>query len=66
MKNTSKTFLCPFYTWDEKTKVHCEGGRMSFKDRESAKEYIDRYCAGDWRRCTVAAALLRYYERTEK
>lgn len=47
-------------------KIHCEGGKVLFKDRESAKEYIDRYCAGDWRKCTVAMALLRYYERTGK
>ena len=66
MKYTSKTFLCPFYSWDEKMKIHCEGGKVLFKDRESAKEYIDRYCAGDWRKCTVAGSLLRYYEREEK
>lgn len=66
MKYTSKTFLCPFYSWDEKMKIHCEGGKVLFKDRESAKEYIDRYCAGDWRKCTVAGSLLRYYERAEK
>ena len=62
---SNKTFLCPFFTWDERTRVHCEGGRMSFKDRKAAMEYIDRYCAGEWRGCTMAAALLRYYEREE-
>ena len=36
-------------------------------DREALAEYADRYCANlqDWKSCTVAANLLKYYERTE-
>lgn len=39
----------------------------SFPDREALAEYADRYCANlqDWKSCTVAANLLKYYERTE-
>ena len=45
----------------------CEGGCTSFPDREALAEYADRYCANlqDWKSCTVAANLLKYYERTE-
>ena len=37
------------------------------KLREALAEYADRYCANlqDWKSCTVAANLLKYYERTE-
>ena len=40
---------------------------MSFPDREALAEYADRYCANlqDWKSCTVASNLLKYYERTE-
>ena len=62
-----KTWACPFFHWDERLCVRCEGGCMSFQDREALAEYADRYCANlqDWKSCTVAANLLKYYERTE-
>lgn len=62
-----KTWACPFFHWDERLCVRCEGGCMSFPDRETLAEYADRYCANlqDWESCTVAANLLKYYERTE-
>ena len=62
-----KTWACPFFHWDERLCVRCEGGCMSFPDREALAEYADRYCANlqDWKSCTVAANLLKYYERTE-
>lgn len=60
-----KTFLCPFFRWDERQKIHCEIGRVSFPDRASAREYTDRYCGGDWKSCTLAQAMMQYYERDE-
>ena len=65
---SNKTFTCPFFSWDERQAVHCESGRVIFPDREAAGAYIDRYCASPdgWRACSMAAALLDYYERTEK
>ena len=63
---SNKTFACPFFKWDERLCVHCEGGRVTFPDKAAAQEYIDRYCAAQgWQACTVASALLRYYERTD-
>ena len=40
---------------------------MEFPDRKAATEYADRYCAdlNGWKECSVAASLLRYYERKE-
>ena len=60
MGYSNKTFACPFFTWDERLAVHCEGGRVTFPDKEAALEYIDRYCASPagWRECSMAAALL--------
>lgn len=36
-----KTWACPFFHWDERLCVRCEGGCMSFPDREALAEYAD-------------------------
>ncbi len=68
MGYSNKTFACPFFRWDERLRVHCEGGCVSFRDRQEATEYIDRHCADlkDWNSCSLACSLLRYYERTDR
>ena len=61
-----KAWTCPFFRWDEQTVVGCEGGKLRFPDKESAVEYMDAFCASqtcDWKKCSVAAALLKYYDR---
>lgn len=67
MGYSNKTFACPFFKWDEKLCVHCEGGKVSFRDRQEATEYIDSHCAceGGWQKCSLACSLTRYYERTD-
>ena len=66
MGYSNKTWACPFFKWDEKRKVHCEGGGAGFQDRETYVEYTDRYCASvqGWKSCSLAVALLEYYDRT--
>ncbi len=61
-----RTWTCPFFTWDDMRSVHCEGGRLKFKDCTAANAFTGRYCAGGtgWKSCTVAKALLEYYDRT--
>lgn len=65
---THKSWACPFFKWDEKCKVHCEGGCVKFRDRREAGDYQDRYCASvtGWKECTMAKSAVEYYERTEK
>ncbi len=65
MGYSNKTFACPFFKWDERLCVHCEGGVVRFRDRREAMEYIDRYCASvdGWEKCSLARSLLGYYER---
>jgi len=67
LKYSHLVYCCPYYEWDAKTTMHCEGGRLSFPDRDTAQAYFTTYC-GDidgWRRCTVARAITRFYEREE-
>lgn len=68
MGYSNKTFTCPFFRWDERLCIHCEGGRIAYPDRKTAEEYINRYCGSvvHWKECSVASNLLRYYERTER
>ena len=62
---TSKRFQCPFFTWDEKGKIHCEGGMVKLPMPELS-QYVDQYCAchPGWKDCPIARELWGYYERT--
>jgi len=62
-----KYWTCPFFKWDEPLCVHCEGGKQQFPDKMAAQEYAEKYCANleGWQHCTIAANLMRYYERQE-
>ena len=60
-------WMCPYYHKDERCAVRCEGGRIELP-KEAARDYILTYCAdlNGWRRCTVARAITRHYERSEE
>ena len=64
-----KNWTCPFFVRSDKKRVCCEGGCVqSFPDVETAKEFMERLCASkdrNWESCSLASALLRYYERKE-
>lgn len=61
---SSRRFQCPFFTWDEKNKVHCEGGVIALPVPE-LRRYMDTYCAHmpGWKCCPIAKALNDYYDR---
>ena len=60
-----KIWQCPYFKWDDKLLVVCEGGRVAFPDKETARRFFDQYCAHmpGWRSCSIAAALAGFYER---
>ena len=62
---SNKTWCCPFFKWDEKLCVHCEGGRAVFPDMGARADYINRYCADvlGWKKCSLAGLMAGYYER---
>lgn len=68
MGYSNRTWACPFYTWDERKKIHCEGGCLSFRDREGLAEYANRHCGSTegWKGCTLAQSLMSYYDRQEE
>lgn len=61
---SSRRFQCPFFKWDERKKVHCEGGVVALPVPE-LRRYMDRYCASleGWKGCPLANALWEYYDR---
>lgn len=64
-----KAWSCPFFGWSKEQEVRCEGGvQLPFPDQETAVEYMNHYCAGrggEWRKCSIASSLLRYYDRKD-
>jgi len=61
----SKPWTCPFFVYSDKGEVHCEGGIMRYPEMSAHIEYANRYCAGEWKGCTVARNLLLYYDSQE-
>ena len=61
-----KTWACPFWSWEEKLKVHCEGGNLVFPCMDSRVLFIDQFCAcvPGWNNCCIAQNLLAHYENT--
>lgn len=63
---SSRRFQCPFFRWDERKKVHCEGGVVCLPVPELHR-YMDRHCSSGegWKDCPIARALAEYNERKE-
>lgn len=63
-----KLWVCPFYRWSDKTRVHCEGGTgVAFHDIRTIVEYMEGYCASqNWKQCSIAKSMLTYYERRDE
>ena len=64
-----KKWSCPFFVWDDREHVACEGKcKISFPDDAAAKEFMEGFCASPdgWEKCVIADNKLRFYERTQK
>lgn len=61
---SGRRFQCPFFRWDERKKVHCEGGVLALPVPE-LRRYMDSYCANmpGWKSCPIAKGLEEYYDR---
>lgn len=61
---SGRSFQCPYFKWDEREKVHCEGGVVNLPIQE-LRRYMDRHCssAKGWEECPIARSLNEYYDR---
>lgn len=67
MGYSHRAFICPYFQYDIKLGVKCEGGKINFKDRDHALGYENKYCGSyDWKHCSVAQALNIYYEEQDE
>lgn len=62
-----RNYICPFLEGTGEKQVRCEGGCcLRFPENAETADYIGRYCASfDYTQCSLAAAKIRYYDRTE-
>ena len=65
---SNRIWVCPYFSWDERCTVHCEGGtRVRFAHYRTYADYVRTYCCDvdHWHRCSVAAALNKQYEEED-
>lgn len=60
----AKTWVCPFWKWEERLTVYCEGAKTEFRTPGARTAYIDRFCANipGWEQCPLAAELSKCFE----
>lgn len=60
---SKRIWICPYFSYDTKDYMRCEGGRVCFSKKELNKRYFDKYCGSyEWGKCTFARELNGYYE----
>ena len=57
-------FICPYFKWDDKDRVGCEGKHiLKFDNKFAAKRFMQNYCAGwKWHLCPHAQHMNKIYE----
>ena len=63
------TWVCPYFHYDEKLLVACEGGtRIKFDDIQTLRQYEDAHCCSmdGYHKCSVAQALEEKYREEDK
>jgi len=63
-----KTWICPYYKWDEKQALHCQHGtKLCFPDTISANSFMGAYCASfNYKNCPIYVVFEAYEERLEE
>ena len=55
---------CPFFKWDEKQRIGCEGGILRFPSKGTCRAFAGKHCASadGWKHCTLANSMNEFYE----
>lgn len=67
----STSVVCPFYTNEDSLRIHCEGNDGSkashqlFSDRKCREEYKHKYCENDYKKCCIAAGILKKWDESK-
>lgn len=62
MEYWHKPFECPFYLWNEKRTIGCEGGKIHIESKLAFMEFMET-CETKWKSCPIAQALINDEER---
>ena len=62
MEYWHKPFECPFYLWNDKRTIACEGGRITIQSKIAFMEFMET-CETNWKSCPIARALDNDEER---
>jgi len=65
MHYSRRTWICPYFKYDEKRRVHCEAGVIRMPDEQAMKDLADAYCGNlpGWEKCPLARCMSAFYER---
>lgn len=63
-----RVMKCPYFKFYRKRCVYCEAGVLHLPSKEAWNEYTRQYCCDitAWKRCTLAVAMTRDYDRKER
>ena len=66
--NPENYWTCPYYQIRDAFGVRCEGARLRLPSKGAEEDYIRTYCTDHlgWKRCTVARAVTRFYEKRDE
>ena len=63
MHYTNRYWICPFFHWDEKGAIHCEGGSVVRLPQIHLYGFAEDYCASfGYRECSIYQAIEKTYE----
>lgn len=63
MSYHTREILCPFYDYNMKCYIACErGARVTLPNGKATGKYIEQYCGGDYKRCSLSLLLASWYE----
>lgn len=68
LHHSRRVWRCPYYRFDEKHAVHCEGGSIfRIRDKGIFYKHADMYCsdAKNWEKCQIAECMTKLYEKRE-
>lgn len=63
MPNVQLLPECPYYQSETKWSILCEDTYHTFDDRKQRQRWVERYCAGEWKKCKYARRLEEAYEK---
>ena len=61
-------FACPFYDFDTRERIGCEGGIVvEMPDRRDLKQIMREYCCdvNRWEECPIAKIIVKKYEQED-